>query len=117
MGTEWTKEQTELNALTDGSGLRMVAPLRTLGIIASADIQPAHSRWLPVRGRTSRWWFEISTHNPDDLFPSCWDYDRRITKRGGAFTLRGAIREVWKAFDALDELPATEFAPHEFPPL
>lgn len=88
------------------------APIVGFGLIVSpmpriendrllfAEIVPAGSRWLPLRGRTSRWWYEVhAQHGPDEHGVTGTTYAYVEGGSGGAFTLRGCIAKAMEAVD------------------
>ena len=72
-----------------------------------ATIEPAGSRWLPWRGRMSRWWFEIERFSSTDeeYGEIPWTLAYEAGGSGGGFTLRKCIL---RAADALDTFTTRE---------
>jgi hypothetical protein len=64
-----------------------------------AGIEPAGSRWMPLPGRMSRWWFEVDTKLDGELCRMhWWEHD------SGAFSLHRCIHKARKAMDRVEQL-------------
>lgn len=68
-----------------------------------AEVEPAGSRWLPLNGRTSRWWFEVIERGVDGDIATTWAYQPGGS--GGGFTFRKC---VMRAEAALETFAAQE---------
>lgn len=62
-----------------------------------ATIEPAGSRWLPWKGRMSRWWFEVERIERGEAFPSTLAYE--FGGSGGGFTLAKCVQRAAVALD------------------
>lgn len=74
----------------------MVGPFGLPGDgVLFAEVEPAGSRWLPWKGRTSRWWFEVNSMTPGDECMTTWAYTEGGS--GGGFTLRACVRRAQRS--------------------
>lgn len=67
------------------------------GAAIYARVEPAGSRWLPLRGRTSRWWYEVHIDLEDGTSETL-AYEDGMS--GGGFTLLACVRRALGAIEA-----------------
>ena len=86
----------------------IVAPISTADgtAVIYAQVEPAASRWLPLPGRTSRWWFEVHSVEGNDTFDRhTWAYCEGGS--GGGFTFRSCVTKAAQAvYDIVERLDA-----------
>lgn len=70
------------------------------GEVFFAEVEPAGSRWLPLRGRTSRWWYEVHALEEDGE-RATWAYVEGGS--GGGFTLAACVRRAQEAVSRFAE--------------
>lgn len=77
----------------------LVGPMPTkVGETFYAEVEPAGSRWLPLRGRTARWWFEVHSVGSDsDGIVERTTHAYVKGGSGGAFTLGKCVRRAMEA--------------------
>lgn len=69
-----------------------------------AEVEPSGSRWLPLPGRTSRWWFEVHhKHEPDEQGCDTTTHAYTPGGSGGGFTLRSCLVRAATAVDQVVE--------------
>lgn len=70
-----------------------------------AEVEPAPLRyWRPWPNRTSLWWFEVHSTEPDSDYPTTYAYEEGGS--GGGLTLRACVR---RAADAVEQFATREF--------